>query len=169
MSFVCIHLIIRRLKSFTFSFLTPKSLFLVFWQMWGMGRGFIFRQKNILSSEQWVMSCENIGTSACSVRGFYSRKSRQSRQRLRVSISWYLWDYNPMYSLRTLHADAPTPSPLSAHYSQLKNMSLMFFCQISQLITHYSPLTVKHFYFYRQTAYWCQNEQKLLKIVQKQT
>ena len=35
----------------------------------------------VLSDERWVV---RVGTSACSVRGFYSRKSRQSRQRHRV-------------------------------------------------------------------------------------
>ena len=34
--------------------------------------------------------------------------------------------------------------------------------------TH-SPLTVKYFYSCPQNAYWCHNEQKPLKIVQKQT
>ena len=32
-----------------------------------------------------------------------------------------------------------------------------------------SPLNVKHFYFFPRTIHWCQNEQKPLEIVQKQT
>jgi hypothetical protein len=39
----------------------------------------------------------------------------------------------------------------------------------SFLTAHRSPLNVKHFYFCPQNAYWFQNEQKPLKIVQKQT
>jgi hypothetical protein len=39
----------------------------------------------------------------------------------------------------------------------------------SLLTTRRSPLNVKHFYFCPQTAFWFQNEQKPLKIVQKQT
>ena len=47
------------------------------------------------------------------------------------------------------------PTPLTAHNSLL--------------IAHYSSLTVKHFYFCPQATHWYQNEQKPLKIVQKQT
>ena len=50
------------------------------------------------------------------------------------------------------------------------------FVPVSNITTHCSPLTtrrsplnVKHFYFCPQTAFWFQNEQKPLKIVQKQT
>ena len=39
----------------------------------------------------------------------------------------------------------------------------------SSLITHYSPLNVKHFYFFPEITNWCQNEQKPYKIVQKRT
>ena len=57
---ICIRLIIRRLDIPVFSSLTPKSLFLVFWQ---------------IGDEQWAVSDERwavrkVGTSACSVRSF---------------------------------------------------------------------------------------------------
>ena len=53
----------------------------------------------------------------------------------------------------------------------IENMSFCSSVQskISQLIAHRSPLNVKHFYFCPQVSHWCQNEQKPLKIVQKQT
>ena len=59
-----------------------------------------------------------------------------------------------MASAKTRNGN-PQPQKLITHHSQLT--------------THRSPLTVKHFYFCPQTRHWCQNEQKSLKIVQKQT
>ena len=57
------------------------------------------------------------GTSACSVRGFYSRKSRQSRQRLREI-------FREIREIITLvfSSDAARrrPYPLTTHYSLLK-------------------------------------------------
>ena len=44
-----------------------------------------------------------------------------------------------------------------------------FIAHYSFLTAHYSPLNVKHFYFFPEITNWCQNEQKPYKIVQKQT
>ena len=86
----------------------------------------------VVSNEPWAyvyrisMRRENVGTSACSVRGFYSRKSRQ---RIRT-IPWDSWDYNPMfrtigYAIRwNWGGDLQSPSMLSGHrplYSKTAN------------------------------------------------
>ena len=100
-----------------------------------------------LSSEQWVVSDEI----------WHKNKRFKSKKHVlllrRICYSLFL-------SIRVCD---PT----------IENMS---FCSSVQSKTHYSqliarcsPLTVKHFYFCPQTAFWCQNEQKSLKIVQKQT
>ena len=133
-SFVYIHLIIRRLKSFTFSFLTPKFPFLVFWQIWGMGRGFIFRQKNILSNE--LRECRDVCVQRPSF--FYSRKSRQSRQRLRVIISQDSWDYN---SCVFFGRCTQRPYPLTAQRSLLTTQKYVSYVLMSNLTTHNSLLT----------------------------
>ena len=60
-------------------------------------------------------------------------------------------------------------SLLTTHWS--KSVIIRRICVICVPIaipTH-SPLTVKYFYSCPQNAYWFQNEQKPLKIVQKQT
>ena len=54
---ICIRLIIRRLNVSVFSSVTPKSLFLVFWQIWWMAHR-LHRYDRFLSYEQWVVSDE---------------------------------------------------------------------------------------------------------------
>ena len=56
----------------------------------------------------------NVGTSACSVRGFYSRKSRQSRQRLRA-IFREIREREIITLVFSSDAarNVPTPSPLT--------------------------------------------------------
>jgi hypothetical protein len=63
-----------------------------------------------------------------------------------------------------------------AHRSSFNAHRSPLIAQRSTLIAHRSPLTVhrstptvKHFYFFPSNRTWCQNEQKSLKIVQKQT
>ena len=73
------------------------------------------------------MSGEEVGTSACSVRGFYSRKSRQSHQRLRaifreIRDSVRSWDYNS----RVLFGRC-TQTPLLPHSSVTANMLFAVF------------------------------------------
>ena len=64
--------------------------------------------------------------------------------------------------------DLQSPFILSGHshlYSETVNNKFA----VTERTSQRSSLTVKHFYFCPQTAYWFQNEQKPLKIVQKQT
>ena len=128
-SFVCIHLIIRMLKSFTFSFLTPKFPFLVFWQIWGMGRGFIFRQKNILNNE--LRECRDV----CVQRpGFLPTQIAPIPPKASSKILRDSWDDN---SCVLFGRCTQRPyQPLIAHY--LKYVSYVL---LSNLTTHNSQLT----------------------------
>ena len=57
--------------------------------------------------------------------------------------------------IRNMDVSSDIRSSLIAHYSFLT--------------AHYSPLNVKHFYFFPEITNWYQNEQKPYKIVQKRT
>ena len=109
-------------------------------------------EQSALSNEPWAlifhisMRSGNVGTSACSVRGFHSRRSRQ---RLRAKFC----EIRGIITL-TFSSDAARNVPTS---------------HCSSLTTHSSSPTVKHFYFCSSSLKWCQNEQKSLKIIQKQT
>ena len=99
---------------------------------------------------------------------FYSRKARQSRQKLRAIFREIrereIINLCVLFGRCTQRSYPPHYSLLATHCSKCS-----FVEKYSQLIAHWPSLNVKHFYFCPQFSHWCQNEQKPLKIVQKQT
>ena len=71
----------------------------------------------------------NVGTSACSVRGFHSRKSRQSPQRFKV-IFCEIREREIITLVFSSDAARNVPTPLTAHRSSLKSR-----CRIPSLQT----------------------------------